>query len=67
MFYEESEEGINPSIGGLLAVSVFAVVIIVVAMECVWLLVCACAALKSSVLQRLVSLRVCPLSFPIIL
>ena len=33
-------------------------VIIVVAMECVWLLVCACAGLEFSVRQRFVSLRV---------
>ena len=43
---------------GLLAMSVFAVVIIVVAMECVWLLVCACTVLEFSVRKRFVSLRV---------
>ena len=60
MFCEVSEKGINGSKGGFVSyMSVFAVVIIVVAMECVWLLVCACAALEFSVLQRFVSLRVC--------
>ena len=52
------KKGLTGAKGGLLAMSVFAVVIIVVAMECVWLLVCACAVLEFSVRQRFVSLRV---------
>ena len=52
------KKGLTGAKGGLLAMSVIAVVVIVVAMECVWLLVCACAALEFSVLQRFVSLRV---------
>ena len=57
-FMRCQKKGLTGAKEGLLAMSVFAVVIIVVAMECVWLLVCACAALEFSVLQRFVSLRV---------
>ena len=55
------KKGLTGAKGGLLAMSVIVVVVMVVAMECVWLLVCACAAFEFSVLQRFVSL-----SLPII-